>query len=217
MQIGTAADDHGFSLAIDSSDMIFVCGSTGGSLDGQTYNGGGADAFIMKLNPNGALQWTVRRGSIGKSDRFMDIAADASGVVGVGWATGSLDGYTAQGGRDFVLQRFDSAGVWQWTRMRGSTTAHDEARAVQLDSDGNILVLGQTDGNMDGYANAGGTDSALVKYDSAGTWLATIQLGTSGDDISWCLGLDAGGNIHVGGHTTGSFPGFANAGADVQQ
>jgi hypothetical protein len=50
--------DDANAVRVDANGNIFITGSTGGELEGEvTARGGGL--FVMKLNPNGAVQWTT--------------------------------------------------------------------------------------------------------------------------------------------------------------
>ena len=87
---------------------------------------------------------------------------DASGdVIVCGASRGTIDGVTAAGLSDYLIMKFDSAGVWQWTVMRG-TTSDDFAVDVTLDSAGNIIVVGETYGGMDGFTNLGCSSGFMV-------------------------------------------------------
>ena len=48
------------SVALDDSGNIYCAGYTEGALG--EANGGGADAFIMKLDSSGGLQWVKQLG-----------------------------------------------------------------------------------------------------------------------------------------------------------
>ena len=81
-----------------------------------------------------------------------------------------------------------------------------------VDSHGNIIVAGKTNGNMGGQ-NAGGNDGFLAKIDSAGKLLWMKQFGTNGDeDIQWSA-IDASDCVYITGSTTGSL-GAKNAGKE---
>jgi hypothetical protein len=54
-QLGTSTDDYGYGVAADSSDNIYVTGTTGGGLDGNT-NLGDSDIFLVKYNSDGVKQ-----------------------------------------------------------------------------------------------------------------------------------------------------------------
>ena len=56
-QLGTSKGEEGFEVTIDSSDNIYVTGSTRGGLDGNT-NSGKSDIFLVKYNSSGIKQWT---------------------------------------------------------------------------------------------------------------------------------------------------------------
>lgn len=51
----------------------------------------------------------------------MDAASDSIYVTGI--VSGSLDGQTFAGGiYDLMLLKYNTAGVWQWTQLRGTTS-----------------------------------------------------------------------------------------------
>ncbi len=54
----------------------------------------------------------------------------------------------------------------------------------------------------------------LVKYNSAGYWQWTRQLGTANHDCGYAVAVDAGGNVYVTGYTGGGLDGNNNAGYD---
>ena len=60
--LGTSSGDLAYALTTGSDGAIYVSGSTGGNLDGQT-NSGGPDAFITKYNTDGSKAWTKLLGS----------------------------------------------------------------------------------------------------------------------------------------------------------
>ena len=79
------------------------------------------------------------------------------------------------------LVKYNSSGTKQWTKQLG-TSSDDYGRGVTTDSSGNIYVIGDTDGGLDGNTNMGGecespyenktipcSDVFLVKYNSSGT------------------------------------------------
>lgn len=51
------------------------------------------------------------------------VAVDSSSgsVYVTGYVAGELDGQTNAGSRDIALLKYDSLGVWQWTRLKGTT------------------------------------------------------------------------------------------------
>lgn len=213
-QLGSAADDRGYSLATDASGNVFVAGHTDGALDGNT-SAGYFDSFVVKYNSVGVKQWTRQLGTAGV-EVGNGIAIDSSGNVFVtGYTTGGLDGNTNAGNSDLFLVKYDGAGVKQWTRQLGTST-DDFAQSVATDINGNIFVTGFTVGGLDGNTNAGTNsyDLFIVKYDTNGLKQWTRQLGTMLNDIGYSVTTDTNGNIFVAGVTTGSLDGNLSAGGN---
>jgi hypothetical protein len=92
-----------------------------------------------------------------------------------------------------------------------SYRASDTAQGVATDFQGNVIVLDQTYGAFTGFTNSGGSQFAVVKFDSAGNRVWTQQLGTGSGDNPYAIATDTQGNIIVGGSTRGAFTGFTNA------
>ena len=53
-QLGTSSSDSGNGVTTDSSGNIYVTGSTGGGLDGNTSSGN-YDIFLLKYNSSGTI------------------------------------------------------------------------------------------------------------------------------------------------------------------
>lgn len=102
-----------------------------------------------------------------------------------------------------------------WTTMLGGEW-QDHGYAVATDSAGNAYLTGNTNSDLPGQANTGGstatTDAYVARFDGAGqrTWLR--EFGTAADDAATALAADGAGDVYVVGNTTGAFPGFTNPG-----
>ena len=210
--IGTASNDRGHGIAVDSSGNIYVAGYTAGALDGET-NSGGDDIYLTKYNSAGTRQWTRLAGTTGSDQSgWGAVAVDGSGNIYVtGYTSGNLDGETNAGGSDAVLIKYDSSGSKLWTRLLG-TAGSDSAWAVAVDGSGNIYISGFTDGNLGGETNSGGTDAFLAKYNSSGTLQWTRLLGNATLTYSYAVAVAGSGNIYISGMSRGSLDGETNAG-----
>lgn len=207
-QLGTTDDDDAGGIVVDANGNVYVAGSTYGDLGGNG-NAGSADVFIVKYDSAGAKLWTRQFGT-STEDTASGIAVDASGNVYVaGTTSGSLGGANA-GVYDLFITKYNAAGDEQWTKQRG-TAAWEIASAVTVDPAGNVYVTGLTTGNFGG-TNAGGYDLFVVKYDSAGTWKWTTQLGTTGNNWGFGIAADANGNVYATGYTVGGLDGKASLG-----
>ncbi len=99
-----------------------------------------------------------------------------------------------------------------WVKEFGSP-GDDYSQGLAVDGYGNLCVVGYTNNVLFGQNSAGGWDSYVLKYDSAGNVLWARQFGTSADDHSSDVAADAQGNVYVVGDTWGAFPGQVSAGA----
>jgi hypothetical protein len=233
-QLGSSSYDYAYGVATDSSDNVYVTGSTTGGLDGNT-NAGRNDIFVVKYNSSGDKQWTKQIGTKCQ-DYGKGIATDISGnsyVVGstemfAACGGGSLsipdglDNETIVGGHDAFLIKYNSSGDKQWTRLFGSSD-RETAFGVATDSSGNVYVVGETMGDMDGGGKAVSWDVFVVKYNSSGTKLWTRQLGScssapcsgSGDsgDHAYGVALDSSrSRVYIAGSVYGDLDGNTLAG-----
>ncbi len=84
-----------------------------------------------------------------------------------------------------------------------SPDAPDRTNAVAVDSEGNLIVVGTTAGNLDGQINADGNDVYLQKFDHAGTLIFSRLLGSSEDAAGFAATVDSSDNIIVAGQVFG--------------
>ena len=210
-QLGTSKGDYGRSVTTDSSDNIYLTGSTWGGLDGNT-NLADNDIFLVKYNSSGTRQWTKQLGTT-YTDYGLGVITDSSGNIYVTGEIGAeLDGNTYLGDFDIFLVKYNSSGTKQWTKQLG-TSSSDSGNGVTTDSSGNIYVTGSTGGGLDGNTNSGNYDIFLLKYNSSGTKQWTKQLGTSSGDYGNDITTDSSGNIYVTGYTNGGLDGNTNSGS----
>jgi hypothetical protein len=90
--VGSTAGDAGASLTVDSATgNIYVVGTAGGSVSGQSY-GGIADSFAAKLDTNGNEQWVKQfaagYGSSATSVQF--VSSGSSSLNRLGLAPGAV-------------------------------------------------------------------------------------------------------------------------------
>tara|TARA_B100000749_G_scaffold280894_1_gene280459 strand:+ start:9514 stop:12927 length:3414 start_codon:yes stop_codon:yes gene_type:complete len=214
-------------IFIDENDNIFIGGSTYGSLG--EANAGNYDAFVAKMDSDGALITAFGGGdgitqlgnvTIGAnasgSNQIYALKLDASGNIFItGRTLGDL-GETSGGSYDAFLAKLDSTGALDTsfaggdgiaqlgnTTVGGGASSFDYARDLHLDASGNILIVGETPGSM-GEAVAGvNNDIYVAKFDSLG------DLDTSFGGGDGILQL---GNVTVGSPATGLEIGMAITG-----
>jgi hypothetical protein len=205
-QFGSIGNDIGVKVAADSSGSTFVIGRTRGELAGA--NAGGLDSFISKYDASGTALWTRQFGSAG--DEFAShLTVDPFGnALVVGRTSGSVAAFNA-GNFDALVTKYDGNGNQQWSRQFG-TSAWDESFGVASDAFGNVFVVGDTQGSLDGPF-LGSQDIFLRKYDVNGTLIWRKQFGTIAWDKSFEAVADDQGNVYFTGWSRGNLPG-PNAG-----
>ena len=167
--------------------------------------------------------WAATFGG-GNNGEGKGIAVDSSGnVITTGHFQNSFDfdpgpGTTTapiRGQRDIFISKLDSNGGFVWVKSLGGSVI-DEARALELDSTGNIYITGDFRGTVDfdpsgntpgsDLTSAGDYDMFITKRDSAGEFIWSKSFGS--------LNLDQGYDVAVGSdlkvYTTGQFSGTVN-------
>ncbi len=209
-QLGTVTDDRSYGVSADSLGNVYISGLTGGSLGGP--NAGGADAFVSKYDAAGTLQWSRQLGT-SSTDVSFGVSADGLGNVYIsGYTNGSLGGPFA-GANDAFVSKYNAAGTFQWTRQLGNSSI-DESSGVSADDLGNVYISGITSGSLGAPFAGGSWDVFVSKYDAAGNFQWTQQLGTVTDDVSNGVSADGLGNVYISGYTRGSLGG-PNAGGPI--
>jgi len=95
------------------------------------------------------------------------------------------------------------------TRQMGVSGHEIHGQSTMTDANGNVYVVGQALGGLDGN-NMIGTpfDGFLTKYDATGTKLYTKQIGVTGaSTYGSSVATDMNGNVYVAGQTSGGLYG----------
>jgi len=192
---GNAAEQSVTSLNIDNMGNILIVGHFEGEIDfggGALSSAGGQDAYLAKLDSNGAHIWSKAYGDTAQQ-RALSVATDGSGnVLLAGGYAGTLTLgmstiLTSAGGEDGFLAKLNSIGAVIWAKSFGDA-AEQHASVVAVDSLGNVLVAGQMDGSVDfgagPVASAGATDLFGASYDANGTLKWASPFGDVQDQCS---------------------------------
>ena len=190
---GADKEESARSVAADSQGHAYVCGyykSASLSFGGETFSNQSvkdtyADAFLVRLKPDGSHDWSKSIGSI-YDDQCMAVRADSDGnIVVAGKYSG---GFVDFGGGNlpnevnatFVV-RYDNNGNHVLSRSIAGSGA-TLALAVGMDSQLNIYVAGTTDeiwfdaGGGKRYSH-GGVDIFIAKFDASGNHLWSRAIG----------------------------------------
>jgi hypothetical protein len=128
---------------------------------------------------------------------------DRLGFVYVAGRTdGSLDG-PHQGAGDFFVRKYHPTGDMLWADQFG-THLNDWANGIAADADGNVYVVGQTEGSLAG--SRGGLDAFIRKYDTNGALQWTRQYGApaNASDYATAVAVSPDGSaVYVVGSYSG--------------
>ena len=208
--IGGMSEDNIYGVAVDSSGNVYITGystATWGSPK-ISYSGGASDILVVKLDSSGNLVWSAFLGGTG-ADIGNGIAVDASGNIYVtGYSTAAwgspIQGFS--GNYDAFIAKLSGGGALTWSTFAGGS-GYDYGEAVAADTSGNIYVAGYSTAvwgaPVRGYSS--GNDAFAAKFDSSGTLTWSTFLGGAGDDKSYSIAEDTGGNVYVAGYSTAAW------------
>ncbi len=208
--IGSSDKDRGEAIAV-GQDGIFVAGVTRGVI-GSNKLYGMWDIFVTKLDFFGNIIWG---GTIGSPnhEEVKGLSVINDNVFVVGNTLGDVDGNKNTGFSDILLVKYDISGKKIWTRVFGSDKS-DYGNSVYAGIEG-IYLTGETQGDIDGNKNNGGSDMFLTKFDLSGNKIWTRTLGSTKNELGFGLFVRLDG-VYVTGRTKGDIGSLKNiGGADI--
>lgn len=224
--IGGSGWDEAYTVAVDNDGNVYVTGYTesagwvSGGYD-TTFNGE-SDGFVVKLSSTGQHLWSTYLG--GNDDDYGgSLTIDDAGNVYVtgttesaGWVSGGYD-VTHGGDEDAFVVKLSSSGQHIWSTYLGGIE-DETGYSIALDSQGNILVTGQTESAgwvSGGYDDTlgGEEDAYVVKLNSDGQHLWSTYVGGNLDDEGFAIRVDQDNNVFLAGVTESS--GWVSGGFDT--
>lgn len=177
--LGGSALERGYGISQTADGGYIVCGesrSTDGDVIGvhDTLQVGYSDAWVVKLDTAGNLQWQhCYGGSYGELANDIIQTTDGSYVFVGNTGSNDYDVSGYHGGSDIWLVNLNNAGVIQWQKCLGGT-GNDYGYTVKQTPDGGYIIAGSTisiDGDVTGYhpsLQGIDPDAWVVKTDSSG-------------------------------------------------
>ncbi len=150
-----------------------------------------SEFLTVKFSPSGVEQWSVRRNAQGYGSSASKILVDAAGNAYV-------SGNAYSQGYDWLTIKYSPSGAVLWQRtLTGAGTFNDTVTDSAFDSDGNVVVAGNTQNRGDGETS----DITTVKYDPQGNvvWRADFSETGISHELAADLDTDANGNVYVTG------------------
>lgn len=171
-EFGTTSADRIAAGVVAEGGASLFAGTTSGTIS--LPRPGGADAFLVRCEPSGAITAMGQYGTP-QADTAEGMATDgAGGVLLAGETSGSFGGPNL-GESDIYVARVDPQGALLWVRQFGSTEDEDAWDAAS-DGAGGIYVVGQTSGDL-AAPIAGSVNAFITRYDGQGNQLWSIQFG----------------------------------------
>jgi hypothetical protein len=141
----------------------------------------GSEGLLFGFNPDGTAKWS-KAFNAGQQLRFYRMAADADGVLAVGWQQGESMLHN-----NALLVRFDADGNVEWTRMLDAAD-QEVAQWITPTADGGWLICGlranaqvngqQPNANVNPELGEGGQASYVACLNSDGSikWQRSFQI-----------------------------------------
>jgi hypothetical protein len=156
----------------------------------RSFGSGSGDAYIIKTNSSGHLQWTRTFGGNDEDGARCVRQTTDGGYIAAGevasWGAGDWDVY---------LVKMDAQGNLQWQRAFGGRY-HDYAIAVQQTTDGGYVVAGITNS-----FGAGGADFYVIKTNNQGIPQWSRTYGGSSDEMANAVQQTNDGGFMIAGWT----------------
>lgn len=217
--IGSTSSDSIAAIAAGAMGQVCVAGSfqNTNELGTETLVApkNARNIFLARYSADGQVVWARQAGG-DKTDTATGAAFDSAGnlyltgyssssnaVFGPHSLTNQTPSYT-----DAFLTKYDHQGFAQWA-LGGTGTRDDSSRALAVDSDGNIVIVGDfsspalTLGNQ-ALTNLGGTDVFVAKVGPQGQVLWARNAGYSASHEGNAVAVDAQNNVYIAGKFWGT-------------
>ncbi len=217
-------------IKVDTSGNVYVSSTYSTSANFVSANGttitraaiGQSDAFVMKANSSGVVQWINLIGSNGGNDEGGGLAIDRNQnvyvtgiffnnatVQSIGSPSGNVNSF---GSGDAFIVKYNPSGSLQYESRVGGFLL-DYGGFIDVDSTGAAYVSGGFGCCGNSFVNFGGNNLSnsgnwggyLTKFDPTGNNLWGIGLGTNnGESLQGVVVDDINDKVYVTGHFQGS-------------
>jgi parallel beta-helix repeat protein len=191
---GGIGSDYAYSIRQTQDGGYIVAGGTG------SFSAGGSDAWVLKLDGSGNIQWAKAFGAIGNDYAYSIQQSQDGGYI----VAGGTESFGA-GGSDAWVLKLDGSGNVQWAKAYGGIS-NDYAYSIQQAQDGSYAVAGETES-----FSAGGSDAWLLKLDGSGNVQWAKAYGGTGNDYAYSIQQTADSGFVIAGETASFGAGSYNA------
>ena len=204
------SDEDSLTSIRQTSDGGYIAVGNSYSNDGDVSgNHGGHDYWLVKLDPNGNIQWQKSLGgSLYEFANSVEQTTDGGYVIAGFSRSNNGDVSGNKGYEDFWIVKVDDSGNIQWQKSLGGTF-WDVANSIKQTTDGGYIVAGYSysiDGDVSGHHGtaAANPDYWVVKIDNSGNIQWQKSLGGNSSDIGRSVMQTADGGYIVAGSSASS-------------
>ncbi|PKL84719.1 MAG: hypothetical protein CVV22_11475 [Ignavibacteriae bacterium HGW-Ignavibacteriae-1] len=208
---GSNGYEQGYSATLDNSGNSYVSGYfTGTANFGGTnlVSSGDRNAFLMKLNSSGVIQWA--KAITGKTT--VDCFTVATATNGISYPIGAFyhnavfgtDTLYTRGNSDIFAARISSSGNWSWALGTGGIIGYVDVNSIAALTNGDFYSCGSFFGTIvfgnDTLKSSGDADIFVAKSDRNGNWLWGRKAGGTEPDVANGIAVDHLGNAILTGY-----------------
>lgn len=182
------SNDENIQCIKPTSDGGYIFSANTNSIDGDVsgFNGGSFDAWVVKLDSIGNIEWEhAVGGSSGDHGRSICETYDGGFVLGTQTASNDSDVVGSHGGGEVWMVKFDATGSMLWQKCIGGTSG-EGAYTIRETNDHGFILAGETsstDGDFTGSVGTPLGSALILKTDSVGNpeWFKTY----GGSSLDW--------------------------------
>jgi len=161
---GGSEIDEARAIVHSGDGNFLIIGDTRSNDVDISENQGGADLWVIKIDPMGELIWEKTLGGssfdVGRSIKRMQ---DGGFLISGSSRSSDGDVSSNQGQNDAWVLKINSTGALEWERSIGGTSIDFANDAIEL-NDGSVIAVGESISNdLDIILNQGFTDLLIIK------------------------------------------------------
>jgi len=220
--LGVAESAEAFDIKVDSNDNVIIVGATDSALsESDIVEGGGSDAFVVKISKRGDEVFRYQLDTFGTTAAY-SIAVDSNDDIYVGGSTSTAisAATSASGGNDALILKLDGTNGTITDSTVFGTSGDDVIRGLALDGNNDLIVALDEDGSA---------AVARISASDLSTQLSSVSLGDLGaggeitgvaidtdtnkfyvSGVTTNAALDASGAATLNGTAAGGLEGFVS-------
>lgn len=199
---GGSGDDRAYFTTQTSDGNYIMAGYTGSNDGDVTFNNGGDDVWVVKIDTAGGLIWQKSLGGTG-GDYGSHISETPDGGYIVTAYSYSNDGDVSgnNGGSDLWIAKINNTGTLQWQNNYGGTSDEYSTASYSTVDGGYILCAYTFSSDIDVTSSHGNLETWLVKVNAIGTIQWQKCIGGTDSDGNYSFQKTMDGKYIIAGYS----------------